>query len=257
MKVIILAGGFGTRLSEFTELIPKPMVRVGDKPIIWHIMNHYANYGHNDFYLALGYLSEVIKKYFLTYQSLQSDFSVSLKSGDVNFFNSTSLNWKVNCIDTGEATLTGKRISKLQKYISNEPFLLTYGDGLSDVDIAKTVEFHNSHGKNITMTAVQPAGRYGALDIKADNSISSFKEKPKGDSAWINGGFFVCKPEVLNYIADDSTMFEQEPLIDLAAEEQLMSFKHNGFWECMDTLRDKNNLCHLWDSDQAPWKMWQ
>jgi glucose-1-phosphate cytidylyltransferase len=160
-------------------------------------------------------------------------------------------------LDTGLKTFTGGRIKRAKDFIGVDDFLLTYGDGLSDVDIAKTVEFHHSHGKNITMTAVQPAGRYGALDIKADNSISSFEEKPKGDGAWINGGFFVCKPEVLNYIADDLTMFEQEPLIDLAAEDQLMSFKHSGFWGSMDTLRDKTNLCQLWDSNQAPWKMWK
>jgi glucose-1-phosphate cytidylyltransferase len=168
-----------------------------------------------------------------------------------------SESWKVTLLETGLNTLTGGRIKRAKDFIGDDDFLLTYGDGLSDVDISKTVEFHKSHGKNITMTAVQPAGRYGALDIKADNSISSFKEKPKGDGAWINGGFFVCKPEVLNYIAGDSTTFEQEPLTDLAAEGQLMSFKHSGFWECMDTLRDKTSLCQLWDSDKAPWKQWQ
>jgi glucose-1-phosphate cytidylyltransferase len=167
-----------------------------------------------------------------------------------------SESWKVTLLETGLNTLTGGRIKRAKDYVGDDDFLLTYGDGLSDVDIVKTVEFHKSHGKNITMTSVQPTGRYGALDIKADNSISSFKEKPKGDGAWINGGFFVCKPEVLNYIDGDSTTFEQEPLTDLAAEGQLMSFKHNGFWECMDTLRDKTNLCQLWDSDQAPWKRW-
>jgi len=257
MKVVILAGGFGTRLSEETDIKPKPMVEIGGKPILWHIMKIYSSHGFNEFVILLGYKGYIIKEFFSNYFLHQSDMTIDLANNSMEIHHNEIEPWKVTLLDTGLNTFTGGRIKRAKDYIGDDDFLLTYGDGLSDVDIAKTVKFHNSHGKNITMTAVQPAGRYGALDIKADNSISSFKEKPKGDSAWINGGFFVCKPEVLNYIADDSTMFEQEPLIDLAAEEQLMSFKHNGFWECMDTLRDKNNLCHLWDSDQAPWKMWQ
>jgi glucose-1-phosphate cytidylyltransferase len=253
MKVIILAGGFGTRLSEFTELIPKPMVRVGDKPIIWHIMNHYANYGHNDFYLALGYLSEVIKKYFLTYQSLQSDFSVSLKSGDVNFFNSTSLNWKVNCIDTGEATLTGKRISKLQKYISNEPFLLTYGDGLSNVNIEDLVKFHKSHNKMITMTAVRPKARFGELSIDG-NKVVDFKEKPQMAEGWINGGFFVIEPEFFDIIGSDNVMLERAPLEKAANMGELMVYKHDGFWQCMDSKRDYDYLNELWKNKDYKWR---
>ena len=252
MKVIILAGGFGTRLSEFTELIPKPMVRVGDKPIIWHIMNHYANYGHNDFYLALGYLSEVIKKYFLTYQSLQSDFSVSLKSGDVNFFNSTSLNWKVNCIDTGEATLTGKRISKLQKYISNEPFLLTYGDGLSNVNIEDLVKFHKSHNKMITMTAVRPKARFGELSIDG-NKVVDFKEKPQMAEGWINGGFFVIEPEFFDIIGSENVMLERAPLEKAANMGELMVYKHDGFWQCMDSKRDYDYLNDLWKNKDYKW----
>ncbi len=256
MKVVILAGGFGTRLSEETDVRPKPMVEIGGKPILWHIMKTYSSYGFNEFVVLLGYKGYVIKEFFSNYFLHQSDVTIDLANNSMEVHQNESEPWKVTLLETGLNTLTGGRIKRAKDYIGDDDFLLTYGDGLSDVDIAKTVEFHKSHGKNITMTAVQPAGRYGALDIKADNSISSFKEKPKGDGAWINGGFFVCKPEVLNYIAGDSTTFEQEPLTDLAAEGQLMSFKHSGFWECMDTLRDKTNLCQLWDSDQAPWKQW-
>jgi len=256
MKVVILAGGFGTRLSEETDVRPKPMVEIGGKPILWHIMKTYSSYGFNEFVVLLGYKGYIIKEFFSNYFLHQSDVTIDLANNSMEVHQNESEPWKVTLLETGLNTLTGGRIKRAKDYIGDDDFLLTYGDGLSDVDISKTVEFHKSHGKNITMTAVQPAGRYGALDIKADNSISSFKEKPKGDGAWINGGFFVCKPEVLNYIAGDSTTFEQEPLTDLAAEGQLMSFKHDGFWECMDTLRDKTNLCQLWDSDQAPWKQW-
>ena len=256
MKVVILAGGLGTRLSEETDIKPKPMVEIGGKPILWHIMKIYSSHGFNEFVILLGYKGYIIKEFFSNYFLHQSDMTIDLASNSMEIHHNKIEPWKVTLLDTGLKTFTGGRIKRAKEYIGFDDFLLTYGDGLSDVDIAKTVEFHYSHGKNITMTAVQPAGRYGALDIKADNSISSFKEKPKGDGAWINGGFFVCKPEVLNYIADDSTMFEQEPLTDLAAEDQLMSFKHNGFWGSMDTLRDKTNLCQLWDSNQAPWKQW-
>jgi glucose-1-phosphate cytidylyltransferase len=204
----------------------------------------------------LGYKGYIIKEFFSNYFLHQSDVTIDLANNSMEVHQNESESWKVTLLETGLNTLTGGRIKRAKDYIGDDDFLLTYGDGLSDVDIAKTVEFHKIHGKNITMTAVQPAGRYGALDIKDDNSISSFKEKPKGDGAWINGGFFVCKPEVLNYIAGDSTTFEQEPLTDLAAEGQLMSFKHSGFWECMDTLRDKTHLCELWDSGVAPWKQW-
>ncbi|MDC0430008.1 glucose-1-phosphate cytidylyltransferase [Candidatus Thioglobus sp.] len=256
MKVVILAGGFGTRLSEETDIKPKPMVEIGGKPILWHIMKNYSSHGFNEFVILLGYKGYVIKEFFSNYFLHQSDVTFDLANNSMEVHQNESEPWKVTLLDTGLSTLTGGRIKRAKDYIGDDDFLLTYGDGLSDVDIAKTVEFHKSHGKNITMTAVQPAGRYGALDIKADDSISSFKEKPKGDGAWINGGFFVCKSEVLNYIDGDSTTFEQEPLTDLAAEGQLISFKHDGFWECMDTLRDKTNLCQLWDSDQAPWKRW-
>jgi glucose-1-phosphate cytidylyltransferase len=256
MKVIILAGGFGTRLSEETDIKPKPMVEIGGKPILWHIMKSYSSHGFNEFVVLLGYKGYIIKEFFSNYFLHQSDVTIDLANNSIKVHQNESEPWKVTLLETGLNTLTGGRIKRAKDYIGDDDFLLTYGDGLSDVDIAKTVEFHNSHGKNITMTAVQPAGRYGALDIKDDNSIVSFKEKPKGDGAWINGGFFVCKPEVLDYISGDSTTFEQEPLTNLAEEGQLMSFKHSGFWECMDTLRDKTILCQLWDSDQAPWKKW-
>jgi glucose-1-phosphate cytidylyltransferase len=256
MKVVILAGGFGTRLSEETDAKPKPMVEIGSKPILWHIMKSYSSHGYNEFVILLGYKGYVIKEFFSNYFLHQSDVTIDLTDNSMKVHHNESEPWKVTLLETGLNTYTGGRIKRAKDYIGDNDFLLTYGDGVSDVDIAKTVEFHNSHGKNITMTAVQPAGRYGALDIKADNSIVSFKEKPQGDGAWINGGFFVCKSEVLNYISGDSTIFEQEPLTNLAEEGQLMSYKHCGFWGCMDTLRDKANLCQLWDSDLAPWKKW-
>lgn len=253
MKVIILAGGFGTRLSEFTDLIPKPMVKVGNKPMIWHIMNHYANYGHNDFYLALGYLADAIKKYFLSYQSLQSDFSVDLNSGNLSFFGSKTLDWKVNCIDTGENTLTGKRIKKLQKYISNEPFLLTYGDGLANVNIEELIKFHKSHNKMITMTAVRPKARFGELSIDG-NKVLDFKEKPQMTDGWINGGFFVIEPEFFEIIGSDNVMLERAPLEKAANMGELMVYKHDGFWQCMDSKRDYDYLNDLWKNKDYKWR---
>ena len=257
MKVVILAGGFGTRLSEETDVKPKPMVEIGGKPILWHIMKSYSHHGFTEFVILLGYKGYVIKEFFSNYFLHQSDVTFDLAANSMEVHQNEAEPWKVTLLETGLNTMTGGRIKRAAKYIGEDDFLLTYGDGLSNVDVLATVKHHKSHGKKITMTAVQPAGRYGALDIKDDNSILSFKEKPKGDGAWINGGFFVCKPDVLNYIVDDSTVFEQEPLTNLATEGELMSFKHDGFWECMDTLRDKNNLCQLWDSGQAPWKQWQ
>jgi glucose-1-phosphate cytidylyltransferase len=256
MKVVILAGGFGTRLSEETDIKPKPMIEIGGKPILWHIMKTYSSYGFNEFVILLGYKSYVIKEFFSNYFLHQSDMTIDLSNNSIDIHQNESEPWKVTLLDTGLNTLTGGRIKRAQKYIGDSDFLLTYGDGLSDVNIAKTVEYHKKHGKKITMTAVQPEGRYGALDIKKDNSIYSFKEKPKGDGSWINGGFFVCNPEVFNYIDGDSTIFEQEPLIGLANDGQLISYKHDGFWKCMDTLRDKKSLCKMWDSNNAPWKKW-
>jgi len=257
MKVVILAGGFGTRLSEETDVKPKPMVEIGGKPILWHIMKTYSSYGFDEFIILLGYKGYVIKEFFSNYFLHQSDVTIDLSDNSVKVHQNDSESWKVTLLETGLNTLTGGRIKRAKDYIDNDDFLLTYGDGLSDVDIAKTVEFHKDHKKNITMTAVQPAGRYGALEINDNNSISSFKEKPKGDGSWINGGFFVCKPNVLDYIDGDSTTFEQDPLVNLAADGELMSYKHDGFWECMDTLRDKTKLCELWDQNKAPWKVWK
>jgi len=256
MKVLILAGGFGSRLSEETSVKPKPMVEIGGKPILWHIMKTYSNYGFNEFVVLLGYKGYVIKEFFSNYFLHQSDVTIDLGNNSMKVHQNESEPWKVTLLETGLNTLTGGRIKRAKDYIDGDDFLLTYGDGLSDVDIEKTIEFHKNHGKHITMTAVQPAGRYGALDIKNDNSILSFREKPKGDGAWINGGFFVCKSEVLNYIDGDLTTFEQEPLINLANDGELMSYKHNGFWQSMDTLRDKTTLCQLWDQGSAPWKSW-
>ena len=231
MKVLILAGGFGTRLSEQTEIKPKPMVEIGGKPILWHILKIYSTYGYNDFVILLGYKGYVIKEFFANYFLHQSDLTIDIKNNKIEIHDNYSENWKITLVDTGAETLTGGRIKRAGKFVDNEPFLLTYGDGVSDVDIQKLVEFHKSHGKLATMTAIQPEGRFGALDISKNNEINSFIEKPKGDNAWINGGFFVCQPEVLNYINGDETIFEKEPLEKLAKEGQLQAFKHDGFWQ--------------------------
>ena len=256
MKVLILAGGFGTRLSEQTEIKPKPMVEIGGKPILWHILKIYSTYGYNDFVILLGYKGYVIKEFFANYFLHQSDLTIDIKNNKIEIHDNYSENWKITLVDTGAETLTGGRIKRAGKFVDNEPFLLTYGDGVSDVDIQKLVEFHKSHGKLATMTAIQPEGRFGALDISKNNEINSFIEKPKGDNAWINGGFFVCQPEVLNYINGDETIFEKEPLEKLAKEGQLQAFKHDGFWQCMDTLRDKNRLEDEWSTGKAPCKKW-
>jgi glucose-1-phosphate cytidylyltransferase len=256
MKVVILAGGFGTRLSEETEVKPKPMVEIGGKPILWHIMKTYSSYGFTDFIILLGYKGYTIKEFFSNYFLHQSDITLDLVNNSMEVHQNQSEPWKVTLLDTGINTMTGGRIKRAKKYIGNEDFLLTYGDGLSDVDISALVNFHKGHMKAITMTAVQPDGRYGALDISGDNLISSFNEKPKGDGSWINGGFFVCQPSVLDYIDGDEIIFEQEPLSNLATDSQLMAFKHEGFWQSMDTLRDKKILCSLWDNKNAPWKNW-
>jgi glucose-1-phosphate cytidylyltransferase len=256
MKVLLLAGGFGTRLSEATENKPKPMVEIGGKPILWHIMKSYSQHGFNEFVILLGYKSYVIKEYFANYFLHQSDITIDLKNNQMEVHNNSSEPWKVTLIDTGLNTFTGGRIKRAAKYIGNEPFLLTYGDGVCDVNIADTVKFHQAHGKLITMTAIQPEGRFGALGIDQNQTINSFLEKPKGDNAWINGGFFVCEPEVVNYIDGDHTIFEREPLEKLASEGNLKAYKHDGFWQCMDTLRDKNKLEELWESGTPPWKCW-
>lgn len=257
MKVLLLAGGFGTRLSEETDIRPKPMVEIGGKPIIWHIMKIYSHYGYNDFVILLGYKGYYIKEYFANYFLHQSDVTINLENNSMEILNNSSEPWKVTLIDTGLHTMTGGRIKRAASLIGDNPFLLTYGDGVSDVNIDKLVNFHKSHGKLITMTSIQPNGRFGALDIDNNNKIIKFKEKPKGDGSWINGGFFVCESKVLEYISNsDSVVFEQEPLVKLANNGELMSYKHDGFWQPMDSLKDKIDLNMLWDENKAKWKKW-
>ncbi len=256
MKVVILAGGFGTRLSEETELRPKPMVEIGSKPILWHIMKIYSSHGYNEFVILLGYKGYTIKEFFSNYFLHQSDVTFDLSSNSMKVHQNQSEPWKVTLLETGLHTMTGGRIKKAKEHIGDNDFMLTYGDGVSNVDIKSLVNFHKQHNKAITMTAVQPDGRYGALDVDENSLISSFEEKPKGDGLWINGGFFVCSSKILDYIDSDDTIFEMEPLSALAKNSQLMAYKHNGFWKSMDTLRDKKVLNELWNSRNAPWKNW-
>lgn len=257
MKVLILAGGLGSRLSEETVLKPKPMVEIGGHPILWHIMKCYSHYGFNDFIILTGYKSHIIKEYFVNYYQQYSDITVDMASNTVTVHKTRQEPWKVTMLYTGQNTMTGGRIKKAQTYIGNEPFLLTYGDGVSDLDIADTVRSHQQSGKLISMTAVKPSGRFGALSIDKDNAITSFVEKPKGDGAWINGGFFVCQPEVMNYISnDEGEIFERAPLEKLAKEHQIHAYKYEGFWQPMDTLKDKTYLTDLWMRGKAPWKKW-
>lgn len=257
MKVVLLAGGFGTRLSEETDIRPKPMVEVGGKPILWHIMKTYSEYGFNEFVILLGYKGYFIKEYFSNYFLHQSDVTIDLMSNKIEVHNSSSEPWKVTLLDTGLHSMTGGRIKRAQEFIGDEPFMLTYGDGVANIDIKNLVEFHKSHGKSITMTSAQPDGRFGALDIDKDNQVKEFKEKPKGDGSWINAGYFVCEPKVFDYITEgDSTVFEQAPLQNLAKDGEIYTYKHDDFWMPMDTLRDKHKLEELWTDDQAPWKVW-
>jgi glucose-1-phosphate cytidylyltransferase len=253
MKVILLAGGLGTRLSEYTESLPKPMVPIGGKPILWHIMKSYAYFGHKDFYVALGYKAEVIKEYFLNYRYLNADFTVDLGTGAVTAHQEDKVDWKVTLVNTGQNTLTGGRIKRLKPFIGNEPFLLTYGDGLSDVNLDSLINFHKSHGKLITMTAVRPSARFGELELDSDR-VTSFKEKPQLHEGWINGGFFVMEPECMELIDGDEIMLEREPLVAAAKQGELMAYRHGGFWQCMDTKRDHELLNKLWESDTAPWR---
>ena len=257
MKVVILAGGLGTRLSEETNLRPKPMVDIGDKPILWHIMKLYSHYGFNDFIICLGYKGYFIKEYFANYFLHQSDVTIDLANNSVETHQSQAEPWKITLVDTGKETMTGGRIKRIQKYTGNEPFLLTYGDGVGDVNINNLVSFHQSHGKMLTVTAVQPSGRFGALNLNDENEVTSFLEKPKGDGAWINGGFFVCQPEVFDYIEKDATIFEKEPMEGIAADGEMVAFKHEGYWKPMDTLRDKYELEREWNSGKAPWMVWE
>lgn len=256
MKILILAGGLGTRLSEETDLKPKPMVEIGGKPILWHIMKIYSKYGFNDFVVLLGYKGYYIKEYFANYFLHQSDVTIDMSNGKMEVLNNSSEPWKVTLLDTGLKSMTGGRVKRAQDIIGDEPFMLTYGDGVSNIDIEELVKFHKSHGKAITMTSAQPDGRFGALEIKSTNQVTSFHEKPKGDGYWINAGYFVCEPKVFDYIMEDSTTFEQEPLKNLASAGEMFTYKHEGFWKPMDTLKDKNDLNKLWDTNKAPWKVW-
>ena len=256
MKVAILAGGKGSRLSEETVVKPKPMVEIGGKPILWHIMRHYAYYGFNDFVVALGYKGEVIKKYMVDYSSLNSNLRVNLKTGDVSMNGGYKPDWTVDLIDTGMETMTGGRIKRLAPYIGNTTFMLTWGDGVADVDLSQLLDFHRSHGKLATLTAVRPPARYGYMSFEGDR-VAEFKEKPQIHEGWINGAFFVLEPEVFDYIDGDSTMWEHEPLERLAGEGQLMAYRHDSFWQCMDTLRERHILEQLWETGNAPWKIWE
>lgn len=254
MKVILLAGGFGTRLSEYTENIPKPMVTVGGRPILWHIMRNFARYGHKDFYVALGYKAEIVKEYFLHYRSLNADFTVDLTTGDITSHQTDDAHWRVTLVDTGKESMTGGRVKRMEKFIDKEPFLLTYGDGLADVNIDDLLAFHKSHGKMVTVTAVHPAARFGELQMDGDK-VSSFQEKPQMAQGWINGGFFVVNPEFFDFIEGDSTTLEREPLERVAQMGELMAYRHEGFWQCMDTKRDRDLLEELWQSKKAPWML--
>lgn len=255
MKAVILAGGLGTRISEESHLKPKPMITIGDKPILWHIMKIYSHYGINDFIICLGYKGYVIKEYFANYFLHTSNVTFDIANNKMEVHQRHAEPWKVTLVDTGEDTMTGGRIKRIKPYLDNEDFCCTYGDGVSNVDIKASIDFHKKHGKLATVTAIQPPGRYGALQME-NNAVQSFFEKPLGDGSWINGGFFVLNSSLIDkYILGDATTFEQEPLRGLAADGQLQAYRHSGFWQPMDTLRDKNLLEDLWSKD-APWKVW-
>jgi glucose-1-phosphate cytidylyltransferase len=256
MKVVILAGGLGTRLSEETSLRPKPMVEIGEKPILWHVMKTYAAQGFNEFVICLGYRGYMIKEYFLNYYTHQSDVTVNLKEGGVTIHNTSSEDWTVTLVDTGANTLTGGRIKRIQKYTEGSRFMLTYGDGVGDIDVAALLRHHEAKKKSLTVTAVQPSGRFGLLKIDQEGLVRSFQEKPVGDGGWINGGFCICEPKVFDYIKGDDTTWEKEPLENIAKDGEMNSFKHTGFWKPMDTLRDKKEMEELWQSGKAPWKIW-
>ena len=257
MKVVILAGGYGTRISEETGVKPKPMVEIGDKPILWHIMKTYSAYDFNDFIICLGYKGDVIKDFFATYSLHMSDVTFDLRNNNMKVHQNGTEAWKVTLVDTGEKTMTGGRIKRVQKYIGNETFCLTYGDGVTDLNIRELIAFHRDQKTLATLTAVQQPGRFGAFNLGHNqNRISTFKEKPQGDGAWINGGFFVLEPGVMDYIESDSIVWEREPMEKLAQDGMLSAYRHYGFWQPMDTLRDKNFLEELWQSGKAPWKVW-
>ena len=256
MKVVILAGGRGSRLSEETDLKPKPMIEIGARPILWHIMKIYSHFGYHDFIICLGYKGYMIKEYFANYYLHMSDVTFDMKHNKMEVHQNYADPWKVTLLDTGHDTLTGGRIKRIEPYVKNEVFMMTYGDGLGDVDIKKLLEFHQKSGKYATVTSVQPPGRFGRLKIDSKNNVIHFSEKPKGDNAWINGGFFVLEPQIFDYIKEEVVSWEKEPLINLAKDNKLAAYKHYGFWSPMDTLRDKREFEDLWDSQNAPWKVW-
>ena len=255
MKVVILAGGFGTRLSEETDHKPKPMVQIGGREVLWHIMKIYAHYGFEEFVIALGYKGESIKRYFLEYRLLNSSLTVSLATGDTTSHGGDCPDWTVHLVDTGLETMTGGRLKRLAKWLGDDTFMLTYGDGVGDIDVGRLLAFHRGHGRLATVTAVRPPARFGGLEFSGDR-VSRFTEKPQIGEGWINGGFFVLEPRVLDYIAGDDTMWEREPLERLAEEGELMAYRHESFWQSMDTLRDVRLLESLWRSNEAPWKVW-
>jgi glucose-1-phosphate cytidylyltransferase len=258
MKVVIFAGGLGTRISEETEVRPKPMVEIGGRPILWHIMKIYSQYGYNDFIICLGYKGYAIKEYFMHYYMHNSDLTIELNNNNVDIHFTNTESFKVTLVDTGISTKTAGRLKRVRKYLGDEDFMLTYGDGVSDVNIRELVEFHNAQGKIATVTAVQPEARFGGLEIGDNGVVDIFKEKPKGDGGWINGGFFVLKPQVFDYLKDDvdEVMWEDAPMMNLSSDNELVAYKHPAFWKCMDALRDKIELENLWQTNQAKWKIW-
>ncbi len=256
MKVVLLAGGLGTRLSEETVVKPKPMVEVGGMPILWHIMKIYSSYGFNEFVVCLGYKGYVIKEYFANYFLHKSDVTIDLSTNGITVHDSQAEPWKITLVDTGDTSMTGGRIKRIRQHVNNETFMFTYGDGLGDVNITELLEFHKKHNKLCTVTSVQPSGRFGALNILEGNEVHSFMEKPKGDGSWINGGYFVCEPQVFDYIEGDSTIWEKDPMEKLASDGQMVAYKHHDFWRPMDTLKDKFDLNDMWNEGDAPWKTW-
>jgi glucose-1-phosphate cytidylyltransferase len=256
MKIAILAGGVGSRLSEETEIKPKPMVEIGGKPILWHIMKHYLHFGLNEFVIALGYKGDCIKKYMLDYLSLNGNLRIDFHNREFRTDGTKLENWRIDLVETGLETATGGRIKRLAQYVGNSTFMLTWGDGVSNVDLKRLLEFHRSHGRLATVTAVRPPARFGKLTLDGD-VVSSFTEKPQLDEGWINGAFFVLEPAIFDYIEGDETQWEKEPLEGLSRDGQLMAYKHDSFWQCMDTLRDRKLLEQLWDSGKAPWKLWK
>lgn len=257
MKVVLLAGGFGTRISEESHLKPKPMIEIGEKPILWHIMKEYSHYGFNEFVVCCGYKQHVIKEWFNNYYLHNSDITFDFSDGgNITVHNNVAEPWKVTLVDTGLNTMTGGRIKRVRDYVGNETFMLTYGDGVSDVNITELLKYHQNHGKMVTMTAIRPEGRFGVLDIDDNASIRAFREKSQNDSGWINAGYMVVNPEIFDYIEADSTVFEREPLERVASEGELVAYRHKGFWQCMDTQRDKQKLEEMWANNVAPWKVW-